>query len=58
MDDEYRVAVCKYTKKQIVQIREGKDSWLCLHNETDREDQRDVQAFLAEQSKRLKTTNH
>lgn len=32
MKEQYRVAVCKYTERKVVQIKEDSGSWLCLHN--------------------------
>ena len=32
MKEQYRVALCKYTGRKVVQIQENAGSWLCLHN--------------------------
>lgn len=45
----YRVAICKHTKKEIIQLKDGK-IWLCLHRETPELDAVAVDAFKAGQS--------
>ena len=32
MKEQYRVALCKYAGRKVVQIKENAGSWLCLHN--------------------------
>ena len=43
--DDKRIAVCEYTKKEIVQIYEGRSQWLCLHNEDEKLDKLEVERF-------------
>lgn len=50
-----RVKVCTHTKKEVVQILESNDSnapeesWICIHNETELEDAKEVEIFKAEE---------
>lgn len=46
---ERRVAVCEHTKKKIVQEWTGKE-WLCLHNENEELDKKEVEEFEAKQN--------
>jgi len=46
MKDKYRVAVCKDTGWKVVQVTDEAEGWLCLHNETEAEDEKAVEVFL------------
>ena len=44
IEPKRRVAICEDTGKKVLQIQYGKD-WLCLHNETEEEDEKEAAEF-------------
>jgi hypothetical protein len=44
---KYRVHKCPHTKKDVLQLQEDNNSWLCLHNDDPTLDKVVVDAFLA-----------
>ncbi len=44
---KWRIAICKHTKKEILQTWTGIE-WMCLHNKTPKEDKLAVNTFKKE----------
>ena len=45
-----RIAYCEESKRLVVQEKfDLNDKWLCLHNETEKEDYKDVLKFIYEE---------
>lgn len=40
-----RVVVCEHTNKEVLQEKIDKDTWLCLHNDNEEQDKKEVEDF-------------
>ena len=57
MNRKKRVAICPYTKKEVVQVEDG-DDWLCLHEATEAEEAEQVRLFKINQKQQCQNIKH